>query len=183
MHDELRRIHREIASTFILVTHDQGEAITLSDRIAVMDQGRIAQLGTPNDIYHRPQTRFVASFIGHANFIDGTVIALREGRCELDAAGLRLEGRPSGSLQIGVKATGMLRYEHVRFEPQTSDRGLSVTVEDISFQGSTCRVIAKLGNGARLISERAADTPLVPFSPGDRARVVWNADNLAILPD
>src|SRR4029079_17848096 len=100
MHDELRRIHHEIGSTFILVTHDQGEAITLSDRIAVMENRRIAQLGTPNDIYYRPQTRFVAGFIGRANFIDGTVSAVEEGRCELAVDELRLEGRPSAALQI-----------------------------------------------------------------------------------
>src|SRR5690349_16560834 len=116
LHDELRRIHREVGNTFILVTHDQGEAITLSDRIAVMEDGRIAQLGTPNDIYYRPETRFVAGFVGHANFLNGAVAALRNGRCELAVDGLKLEGRPSSALQPGAKATGVLRYEHVRLE-------------------------------------------------------------------
>src|SRR4029079_6652902 len=183
MHDELRRIHREIASTFILVTHDQGEAITLSDRIAVMDQGRIAQLGTPNDIYYRPQTRFVAGFIGHANFLGGKVASLNDGRCELDVEGLKLEGRPSGRLQPGANATGVLRYEHVRVEPETGGKGLSATVEDVSFQGSTYRVVARLANGAKLISDRAGDNRTKPFSPGDPARVDWNTDNLTVLPD
>jgi spermidine/putrescine ABC transporter ATP-binding subunit len=183
MHDELRRIHREIGSTFILVTHDQGEAITLSDRIAVMENGRIVQVGTPNDIYYRPQTRFVASFIGHANFLDGRVAALRDGRCELDVAGLRFDGRPVGALQMGTKATGVLRYEHVRVDRQAGDKGLPATVEDVSFQGSTYRVTAKLANGVRLISERAGDNAAMPFSPGDLARVAWNADNLTVLPD
>jgi len=183
MHDELRRIHREIGSTFILVTHDQGEAITLSDRIAVMEHGRIAQLGTPNDIYYRPQTRFVASFVGHANFLSGAVAALRDGRCELAVAGLKLEGRPSGALQPGAKATGVLRYEHVRLEPQAGDKGLPATIDDVSFQGSTYRVVAKLANGVKLIAERAGEGTTMPFSPGDAARIDWNADNLTVLPD
>ena len=182
MHDELRRIHREIGSTFILVTHDQGEAITLSDRIAVMENGRIAQLGTPNDIYYRPQTRFVASFIGHANFLDGTVSAVRNSRCELAVSGLSLEGRPSAALAAGASATGVLRYEHVRLEADGSDKGLPAIVEDVSFQGSTYRVTARLANGITLISERAGDSASIPFSPGDAARIEWNPDNLTVLP-
>ena len=181
MHDELRRIHREIGSTFILVTHDQGEAITLSDRIAVMQNGRIVQLGPPNDIYYRPQSRFVASFIGHANFIPGEVAAVRDGRAVLSVGGLEMKGVSAASLSAGAKATGVLRYEHVRLLPASSSQGLSATIEDVSFQGSTYRVVVKLPNGTEIISELTADSADSPFARGHAARVHWNEDNLTIL--
>jgi ABC-type Fe3+/spermidine/putrescine transport system ATPase subunit len=71
MQDELQRLHRAIGGTFIFVTHDQGEAISLSDRIAVMSEGKILQIGTPRDVYEHPMTRFVAQFMGHSNFLEG----------------------------------------------------------------------------------------------------------------
>lgn len=181
MHDELRRIHREIGSTFILVTHDQGEAITLSDRIAVMENGRIVQLGAPNDIYYRPKSRFVASFIGHANFIDGEVSAVDGDRCELLVSGLKLKGVASSPLQIGAKATGVLRYEHVRLLNASAETGIPATIQDVAFHGSTYRVIAKFANNLHVTCEISGDSVESPFTPGSGARVHWNDNNLTIL--
>lgn len=73
MQDELKRLHRETGRTFIFVTHDQTEAMTMSDRITVMGNGRIIQIGTPEEVYERPNLRFVAQFMGHSNFLEGTV--------------------------------------------------------------------------------------------------------------
>jgi spermidine/putrescine transport system ATP-binding protein len=183
MHDELRRIHREIGSTFILVTHDQGEAITLSDRIAVMESGRIVQLGIPKDIYYRPNTRFVASFIGHANFIAGEISFVAGGRCGLLAGGLELKGVASAPVKARSKATGVLRHEHVRIVVANSGIGVAATIEDVSFQGSTYRVVLKLENGSPIISEFTGDSVERPFSRGDAVRVDWNENNLTVLPD
>jgi len=183
MHDELRRIHREIGSTFILVTHDQGEAITLSDRIAVMENGRIVQLGLPNDIYYRPKSRFVASFIGHANFITGEVSSVEGDRCELSLGGLRLKGVASSPLKVGAKGTGVLRYEHVRLLGANSATGFSAIIEDVTFQGSTYRVATRLANGQQVISEVGGDSVESPFKPGSATRVDWNENNLTVLAD
>ncbi len=183
MHDELRRIHREIGSTFILVTHDQGEAITLSDRIAVMESGRIVQLGVPNDIYYRPKSRFVASFIGHANFISGEVSAVDGDRCELSVGGLKLKGVTSALLKVGSNGTGVLRYEHVRLLTASAEAGFPATIEDVSFQGSTYRVVARLANSQPIISEVTGDSIESPFRPGSTARVDWNENNLTILAE
>ena len=77
MQVELKRIQREVGITFVYVTHDQGEALTMSDRIAVMNDGRVEQLGTPRDVYERPATKFVAGFIGTSNVLSGTVDRVR----------------------------------------------------------------------------------------------------------
>ena len=183
MHDELRRIHREIGSTFILVTHDQGEAITLSDRIAVMENGSIVQLGAPNDIYYRPTTRFVASFIGHANFIPGEVLSVAGNRCELAAGGLVFKGVSAAPVAVGEKATGVLRYEHVRIVPAASDSGFPATIEEVSFQGATYRLVVKLDNDSRIICEMTGDSAVSPFSTGDNVRADWVEDNLTVLKD
>jgi len=87
MQVELKRIHREVGVTMVYVTHDQTEAMTMSDRIAVFDHGRLAQVAPPLEVYHRPLTRFVGEFIGDSNFFTGTVDAARPGRVELDGLG------------------------------------------------------------------------------------------------
>ncbi|MBV9347359.1 MAG: ABC transporter ATP-binding protein [Pseudolabrys sp.] len=181
MHDELKRIHRAIGSTFILVTHDQTEAITLSDRIAVMNAGQIVQLGTPADIYSRPINRFVANFIGHANFIDGEVAAASENKGELRAGGVIFAGRTAGALRSGQPATAVLRYEHLRILPASSSAGLSAVVEDVAFHGSSFRVTVRAEGGIRLVSEIAGSEDGVQVKLGDAVRVDWRPESLTIL--
>src|SRR4051812_15402928 len=112
---ELRRLHEEVGITFIYVTHDQDEALSLSDRIAVMNHGRLAQVGTPRELYERPHTRFVASFIGDANFLPGTVLS-RDG---IDGCLVQVDGvgefavRAPGAGSIGTEVEVSLRPERV----------------------------------------------------------------------
>ena len=96
MQIELKRIQREVGITFIFVTHDQGEALTMSDRIAVMSRGRVEQIGTPEEIYAAPASIFVAGFIGSANLLPGTLEAVGDGaaRVRLDS-GVARRGRPA----------------------------------------------------------------------------------------
>ena len=96
MVEELRRLHKSLNSTFVFVTHDQGEAMAMSDRIAVMDDGRILQIGTPEAIYETPETRFVAAFIGHTNLIEGRVAGTWRASC-------RPRSRRPTSLERGAK--------------------------------------------------------------------------------
>jgi spermidine/putrescine ABC transporter ATP-binding subunit len=131
---ELSQIQREIGTTFVFVTHDQGEAMTMADRIAVMDEGRIEQIGTPEEIYRRPASRFVADFIGESNFadvefVDGAVVTVRD-RIPLPAPRQARSG--AGTL--------MVRPECVRLTPASeADRNLVGTVIKISFLGSVTR--------------------------------------------
>ena len=132
---ELSQIQREIGTTFVFVTHDQGEAMTMADRIAVMNEGRIEQIGTAEEIYRRPASRFVADFIGESNFIevelaDGAVVTVRD-RIPL-TADLRQTSSGPGTL--------MVRPESARLVPASEgDPGLLGTVIKISFLGSVTR--------------------------------------------
>jgi spermidine/putrescine ABC transporter ATP-binding subunit len=182
MHDELKRIHKEIRSTFILVTHDQGEAITLSDRIGVMESGHIVQLGTPHDIYARPRNRFVARFIGHANFIDGRVSSSSGRACTLLSNGLQFKGYSEQPYSPQASATGALRYEKVRILPADASEGFAATVEDVTFLGSTYRITMKLENGMKIIAERGDDGGAMQLRPGARIRAAWADESLVVLP-
>jgi ABC-type Fe3+/spermidine/putrescine transport system ATPase subunit len=150
---ELSQIQREIGTTFVFVTHDQGEAMAMADRIAVMNEGRVEQIGTAKEIYSQPASRFVADFIGESNFIsvectDGTAVTSREG-IPLAARASRDSG--SGTL--------MVRPESVRLAPASpNDPGLLGTVVKVSFLGSFTRVS---------IDCPAADDPVIVDMPGE----------------
>ncbi len=115
LRQEIRRIQREVNLSTIHVTHDQDEAMAISDHIAVMNAGRIEQIGTPSEVYSRPRSAFVASFIGHANVVEGTVISANEGALEIDAGGLRLRTvRSSGDFHLGDDALLFCKEEDAR---------------------------------------------------------------------
>ncbi|MDB4897548.1 MAG: Spermidine/putrescine import ATP-binding protein PotA, partial [Firmicutes bacterium] len=111
---ELKRIQRELGTTFVFVTHDQGEAMTMSDRIAVMDHGIVAQLGTPQEIYDRPRTRFVAGFIGDANLLEGQVTAISPDGAVLTVAGMPIRVPAVAGLANGANAGVSLRHERIK---------------------------------------------------------------------
>ncbi len=109
MQRELKELQRSLGITFIFVTHDQGEALGMSDRVAVFNQGRIEQLGTPDDIYDRPASEFVATFVGSANVIDGALIGAAPQRFALRPERVRLVAPGVAQLVPGIKLSGMLR--------------------------------------------------------------------------
>ena len=146
---ELRRIQRELGLTSIFVTHDQNEAMAIADRIAVMNGGAVEQIGSAIDIYERPRTRFVADFIGSANFMpatvearDGNVVTLRHG---LGVTVLPVEGQ---DFDKGRPVTLMVRPECVAIHPAAAEAGLG-TIETISYQGSSAHIFVKLREGDR----------------------------------
>jgi spermidine/putrescine transport system ATP-binding protein len=174
MQDELARIHREVGGTFIFVTHDQGEALALASRIAVMNDGRIEQIGTPEEVYLRPATRFVATFVGEANLLEGTV---RAGVLET-RSGLRLQaGLPDGAVTLVV------RQEAVRVvrAGTSADCVLTGTVEDATFLGAHVRYTLRLTSGERL---RALDGIDVPRAvAGEPLTVGWSRDALRLIAE
>jgi spermidine/putrescine ABC transporter ATP-binding subunit len=182
MHEELKRIHREIGTTFILVTHDQSEAITLSDRIGVMERGKIVQLGTPHEIYYRPTTRFVASFIGQANFIDGKVASASGNKGVLMAGALKIVGFSGVPIVPGSNAIGVLRYERLHILPAEASEGIPATVDEVTFLGSTYRVVVRTTDGQRLIAEMVSEKVTTPFQIGAAVRAHWDEDSFIIIP-
>ncbi len=181
MQVELKTLQRQVGITTIFVTHDQEEALTLSDRIAVMNAGRIEQVETPERIYERPATRFVLEFIGRANVLEGE-IAAQDGRPVLRAAGLALAVPESGA-RYG-RAILALRPERVRLctdPPEGEDNVVSAEVTHVVYLGSHAHYHVRLASGHELVSfQSAADGPAIRV--GHRVWATWRTQDVRLLP-
>src|SRR5580658_2153886 len=148
---EMRRLHADLGITFIYVTHDQEEALTMSDRIAVMNEGRIAQIGTPEDLYDRPCDRFVASFIGESNFLPCVVRGFEDDMVVADCGGTVMRGVTGSPPSAGTEATFTMRPERVRFagaDDSVMTNRIWATVTEIVFAGERRRYLCRCDNGA-----------------------------------
>jgi putative spermidine/putrescine transport system ATP-binding protein len=132
MRAEIRGIHDQIGSTTIYVTHDQDEALSLADRIVVMSQGHIEQIGSPQDLYQRPVNLAVADFMGFRTRIPGRIVAINGGEAEIDAAGARLTGAMRVPLKIGDNAVLSVRPEDLVATPGD---GVPATVASMEYRG------------------------------------------------
>jgi spermidine/putrescine transport system ATP-binding protein len=152
MQIELKRLQNETGITFIFVTHDQEEALTMSDRLAVMDRGRILQVGTPRDIYERPAERFVADFIGETNFLRADIVSIGE-----DGAKVRLASgaNVTASLPDGDRPSGnvtvVVRPEHAVLTTDASAASVTGTVENIVYFGTDTRYHLRLADGTEFV--------------------------------
>jgi putative spermidine/putrescine transport system ATP-binding protein len=168
---ELRRLQQRIGITAVAVTHDQVEALTMADVVAVMRDGGIEQVGTPEDVYLRPSTVFVATFLGEAN-----LLPVRDG--ELPGFG-----------RIGAHATGraVVRPEHIAIEREPADARLdaSATVEEVSFQGSRLRLRARLQAAPEIVLtlSESALTGTTLVHAGDRVQLALEAGAVHVIPD
>jgi len=177
MRRELRAIQQRVGITFIYITHDQGEALTMSDRIGVMNAGRIEQVGRGRDIYDDPKTEFVASFVGENNALPGRVAAVAEGLAAVETGFGLLRGRNPRGLQPGQPAKLFVRPEALRVRPQ----GFAADVADIAYEGNLTH-----------ISLRAGDTPLAmligagdhtqPPNIGDHVTLGFAEHEATVLP-
>jgi spermidine/putrescine transport system ATP-binding protein len=187
MQFELKRIQREVGITFIYVTHDQEEALTMSDRIAVMNAGNVDQIGTPTEIYDRPSTVFVASFIGQANLWAGKQTG-RSNRdfVEVDVLGTTLKARPGETtIEPGGQATLMVRPERVRvsMEAPTGDVAtVRATVRDLTFQGPVLRLSLAAADDSPILAHIGPEQDLPMLRPGDHVHVCWAPDASLVLP-
>ena len=154
MQQELKRIHREVGVTFIYVTHDQEEALTMSDRIAVMNRGRIEQLDAPSAIYERPRSRFVADFIGMMNVLSGVVEGHDDNSVVIRASGgFLLRGVTTQSLSKGKEVEVAVRPEKIRMSlqaPASADNCLEGRVSEIVYQGANTEYFVTLAPGSQL---------------------------------
>jgi spermidine/putrescine ABC transporter ATP-binding subunit len=175
---EMRRLHADLGITFIYVTHDQEEALTMSDRIAVMNDGLVAQVGTPEDLYDRPASRFVAGFIGESNFLPATVCGL-EGdivvaECEGAVIRATCPVRPAG----GDKVTLTTRPERMRFADGAATAGLhnriKVTVTEAVFAGERCRYMLRCADGTPLVLKEPSSAAVRRRSVGEQAEIAWS---------
>ncbi|MBS0558557.1 MAG: ABC transporter ATP-binding protein [Proteobacteria bacterium] len=174
---EIRRMHLAHPRTTLYVTHDQEEALVMSDRIAVMRAGRVVQMGSAADLYERPADGFVARFIGESNLLAGTVEKLSGGQAALAVPGLRLRvvGHAGVGLEVGARASALLRPEHVRPKPG----GLAARVAERIFLGEIVALRLLLPGGVSLWSRLfGAD---VPYS--DEIEIGWDDARVSILAE
>jgi putative spermidine/putrescine transport system ATP-binding protein len=142
---EIRAIQRQLGITTVYVTHDQEEALSLSDRVVVMSDGRIEQIGTPFEIYNFPSTSFVASFVGTLNLVSAGVVDAAAGRLSIDGQEVRTSKAASGAGADG-RVTLAVRPEGIALGPgEAGDNRLTGTVEDVNFLGSIVRIRLRLG--------------------------------------
>ena len=182
---EIKELHEQLGVTIIYVTHDQQEALVMSDRIAVMNDGRIEQCGLPTELYDEPMTRFVAAFIGESNFIDGVVDHL-EGECAcVEAPGigeLRAPCRPG--IAAGTPAALTVRPEKLVAATDGVPADMNVVageVEDVIFVGEMRRYVVALPGGQRLVLKAQNRSGVQAFGRGDPIRVAWNVDDGRIV--
>jgi ABC-type Fe3+/spermidine/putrescine transport system ATPase subunit len=168
LQEELRRLQRELAMTFVFVTHDQEEALGMSDRIALMNRGRVEQVGTPEEIYERPATRFAAEFVGSANFFEGT----GDGRTVRTKDGISIESAAAGDVTL------LVRPEKMRIN---GGIGVSARVEEVLYQGASMSIILRAGE-RRLLVEDANDGALARVRVGETTTVSWRPEDVLVLP-
>ncbi|HET8674591.1 MAG TPA: ABC transporter ATP-binding protein [Blastocatellia bacterium] len=182
MQVELKSLQQRVGISFVYVTHDQEEALTMSDRIVVMNAGRIEQTGRADEIYERPQTEFVAGFIGVSNIINGTVTGRRDeysiiklGDCEVEALG--------NDTKVGDAIRLMVRPEKIVMTFDSSDAALTATIESAVYLGDSTHWKLKLRDGQSITvleQNRAASRP-VQDRVGSEVRVSWNPDGAVLL--
>jgi spermidine/putrescine transport system ATP-binding protein len=183
---ELKRIQREVGITFVYVTHDQEEALTMSDRIAVMSEGRIEQIGSPREIYDAPATGFVAGFIGAANLLPAVVRDVDGTAVTVELAGGHRVTVPAGSgaAAAGSTVSVMLRPERLRLAESAPPDGesLPVTLEQSVFRGPVVRHTLRAADGTVIVAHAAAGPCLPAFRPGLALWLTWDADAARVLP-
>jgi len=175
---ELKRLQNETGITFIFVTHDQEEALTMSDRLAVMRDGKILQVGAPREIYDHPAERFVADFIGDTNFLKGRVTSLEGGRARLKLpAGAELEARVPDDLNLPDAVTLVVRPEHARLTARNDEAVLNGVLQNVVYFGTDTHYHVRLSDGSVFVARvqnrpsgeatpEAGSTVGIHFEPG-----------------
>jgi len=184
---ELMRIQETTGTTFIIVTHDQEEAMTVASRIAVMEKGVLVQVATPGDIYENPKTRYIAGFIGDVNVFEGKVAAITDGYIEIDAKdGYRFKTRSVEPVSVGQQVWLALRPEKIRIahdQPVSAVNVIPGKVEDIGYLGSISHYHVRTAPGERITALRAnsAHTVERPISWEDNVWLDWPVDAGVVL--
>jgi spermidine/putrescine ABC transporter ATP-binding subunit len=177
---EIRRLHRKIQRTTLYVTHDQEEALVMSDRIGIMNAGNIEQIGEPKELYERPENDFVASFLGESNMFHGKYINFVEdlGRIEIESLKKIFEGRVNKKISLNDEAVAMIRPEAVNVVSDI-ESGVPATLEEIVYLGELVSLKLKLSNGQEVWSRKLAKDG---YPTTKNVGLVWNWEDVLILP-
>ncbi|WP_442870087.1 ABC transporter ATP-binding protein [Bradyrhizobium sp. CCBAU 45394] len=184
MQGEIKRLHKELGTTLIYVTHDQEEALNMSDRVCLMRTGEIAQLGTPDELYFHPRNRFVAEFIGESNLISGRIAS--NGRMLI--LGNQSIAVPGALGSEGSELLTMIRPEKVRISATAcpaaaDDNVLSGEVASSSFTGGTTRVTVRLDNGLNITAKMMSERAETRYEQGARVHLCWSPADMVALAE
>jgi spermidine/putrescine transport system ATP-binding protein len=180
---ELKSLQEEVGITFVYVTHDQEEALTMSDRIAVINEGKVQQLAGPTTLYETPANRFVAGFIGQTNVFSGTVEAADGDKVTLRTReGLRVEAvaREQAPPKEGEESHAAVRPEKVRFG-ESGDNVSAAEVKQVVYLGASTQYIVELEGGGKLVLYQQNAFDAARPSEGDGVTVSWDAQNCLVL--
>jgi ABC-type Fe3+/spermidine/putrescine transport system ATPase subunit len=181
MRVELKRLQRQVGITTIMVTHDQEESLAIADRVAVIHQGQLQQIGTPAEIYRRPASRFVASFIGEMNMLDGEVIEISGNVCRVACDGICLTVRDTG-LHLGSRPTICIRAEHLKLHPirhgDIPAAATEATVELMTYLGASTVYLVRCRGGSQLKVLESNVVGPSRFNPGDSVLISWSEEHV-----
>ncbi|MFI5896702.1 ABC transporter ATP-binding protein [Actinoplanes sp. NPDC051513] len=173
MRTEIRRLHQSLGLTTVYVTHDQEEALSMADRLVVLRDGRVQQVGTPEELHTRPANRHVADFMGYRNLLPMRVASVSRDVVTVEGAGMALRGTAVGDLFPGDEVVAGIRPEDL----QVGDEGVPATVEVVEYQGRELAVEARTSQGV-MLHLRAVDRP----APGDKISVVADPARVLVFP-
>jgi spermidine/putrescine ABC transporter ATP-binding subunit len=186
MKEELRSLHRKLGITIVHVTHDQTEALSVSDRVAVMNNGRIEQVGRPEDLYENPANAFVADFVGESNFLAATILMVAGNQCTIATdSGLKVTVRVREDIRAGARVTLMIRPERVLIgtEASTAPNRLRGVVVDVTYTGDSKKLQVRVSDSETI----SAVTKNIPGSKAamlDEAVVIgWRVEDARLFVD
>jgi putative spermidine/putrescine transport system ATP-binding protein len=179
MQIEVRHLHQRLGMTTVYVTHDQREALTMSDRIAVIDKGRFRQIGKPRDIYERPETRFIAEFIGESHFLPVTVL---NGTAYLGNSALRTDAQPRDK---AASQFLVVRPEKIRIANGSEDASLNIfsgKVKEFVYQGESSLLYVTLADGQEIAIRQASSSAAISPPHGSTIRLGLSPSDTVVVP-
>ena len=185
MQFEIKHLHESLGLTVVYVTHDQGEALTMSDRVAVFNDGRIQQLDAPDELYERPKNSFVAQFIGENNKLPGTIEALEDGKALVRlATGEVIDATPVNVTQKGQRTLVSIRPERVEFKPEMMPPGahtIDAEVLEVIYMGDIFRTRLRVAGSEDFVMKSRNTLGQTKLVPGQHVRIGWHPQDASAL--
>jgi len=182
---EVKHLHQNLGITVLYVTHDQEEAMVMSDRICLMNDARIEQVGTPQELYFQPNSVFAADFLGESNLLPATVIESRDAEIVLQAAGgLTVHGQANAALSKGDSVRFMVRPESVKtVAAGTARNEVQGVIKEVIMSGQITKCFMELPDGSEMVSSRLTVESGTGLAPGRPVHFGWSAEHTVVLPD
>jgi len=181
MQAELKSLHKMLGITFIAVTHNQEEALSMSDRVAIINRGRLEQVATPKELYENPQTEFVADFIGIANIIRGTIIEDNRGVKKILSTGIEFFIPSNSSLEKGEKAILVVRPERINIGDQKYKNSFSAEIKNVLYKGMCSEIFVCLENGLEMRIRSSGKSYYAADMAGKNIKIGWDEEETVVL--